>query len=89
MSISDTDRSPDLDYVATVHHGVDTGGLPFTASGGPGLVRDVDQAVAAVAAARAIDRAGCRARACARFDADRMVADYLTVYEQVIGKRRD
>jgi glycosyltransferase involved in cell wall biosynthesis len=32
VSISDADRSPDLDYVATVHHGIDTEALPY----GPG-----------------------------------------------------
>jgi glycosyltransferase involved in cell wall biosynthesis len=205
VSISDADRSPELDYVATVHHGVDVGGLPFAPSGGPGLVsfgrihpdkgihtaieiahrtgrtlticgivqdqryftemvaphidgdrvvflgavgprrrgeilggaaallhpiefdepfglsvvesmvcgtpviayprgampevvdegvtghlvRGVEQAVAAVGAIGTIDRAGCRARACERFGADRMVADYLAVYERIIGERRD
>ncbi|MEU8379129.1 glycosyltransferase family 4 protein [Streptosporangium sp. NPDC048865] len=38
VSISDADRSPELDYVATVHHGVDLGLLPFDPEGGPGLV---------------------------------------------------
>jgi glycosyltransferase involved in cell wall biosynthesis len=38
VSISDTDRSPDLEYVATVHHGIDFAELPFTAEAGPGLV---------------------------------------------------
>jgi glycosyltransferase involved in cell wall biosynthesis len=38
VSISDADRSPDLDYVATVHHGIDFAELPFTADAGPGLV---------------------------------------------------
>lgn len=38
VSISDADRSPDLDYVATVYHGVDLEGLPFGAAGGDGLV---------------------------------------------------
>ena len=38
VSISDADRSPDLDYVATVHHGVDINGLPFSPSGDSGLV---------------------------------------------------
>jgi glycosyltransferase involved in cell wall biosynthesis len=201
VSISDADRSPELDYVATVHHGVDVGGLPFTPSGGPGLVsfgrihpdkgthtaieiarragrrltvcgivqderyftehvaphidgdrvvflgavgpqrrseilggaaallhpidfdepfglavvesmicgtpviayqrgsmpevidegitgclvRGIDEAVAAVGAIRAIDRAGCRAHACRRFGAKRMVADYVTVYERLVG----
>ncbi len=38
VSISDSDRSPGLDYVATVHHGVDTAMLPFSPHGGDGLV---------------------------------------------------
>ncbi|MFI7599311.1 glycosyltransferase family 4 protein [Actinoplanes sp. NPDC049681] len=38
VSISDADRSPDLDYVATVYHGVDLDELPFGADGGDGLV---------------------------------------------------
>ena len=204
VSISDADRSPELDYVATVHHGVDAGGLTFHPSGGPGLVSfgrihpdkgthaaieiarragrvltvcgivqderyfveevaphidgdrvvflgavgperrsevlggaaallhpidfdepfglsvvesmmcgtpviayrrgsmpevvddgvtgylvdGVDQAVAAVGALGAIDRAGCRARAGRRFGANRMVADYLAVYERLIAEPR-
>ncbi len=28
VSISDSDRSPDLDYLGTVHHGIDLAGLP-------------------------------------------------------------
>ncbi|MGW5362804.1 glycosyltransferase family 4 protein [Actinopolymorpha pittospori] len=38
VSISDSDRADDLDYVATVHHGIDLAGLPFSPDGGPGLV---------------------------------------------------
>ena len=38
VSISDADRAPGLDYVATVHHGVDTAALPFSATAGDGLV---------------------------------------------------
>ncbi|WP_436527410.1 glycosyltransferase family 4 protein [Actinoplanes sp. HUAS TT8] len=38
VSISDSDRSPELDYVATVHHGVDVSGLPFRADGGDDLI---------------------------------------------------
>ncbi|HWS32665.1 MAG TPA: glycosyltransferase family 4 protein [Actinoplanes sp.] len=38
VSISDADRSPDLDYLATVHHGVDLSGLPFQPSGGDDLI---------------------------------------------------
>lgn len=29
VSISDADRSPELDYIATVHHGIDTGSFTF------------------------------------------------------------
>jgi glycosyltransferase involved in cell wall biosynthesis len=38
VSISDADRAPGLDYVATVHHGVDMTTLPFSARAGEGLV---------------------------------------------------
>jgi glycosyltransferase involved in cell wall biosynthesis len=38
VSISDADRCPDLEYVATVYHGVDLQGLPFDPNGGEGLV---------------------------------------------------
>jgi glycosyltransferase involved in cell wall biosynthesis len=38
VSISDSDRSPELDYVGTVHHGLDLDGLPFDPVGGDGLV---------------------------------------------------
>jgi glycosyltransferase involved in cell wall biosynthesis len=38
VSISDADRVPELDYVGTVHHGVDLAALPFSATGGEGLV---------------------------------------------------
>jgi glycosyltransferase involved in cell wall biosynthesis len=38
VSISDSDRSPELDYVATVHHGVDPAPLPFSKRGGEDLV---------------------------------------------------
>ena len=31
VSISDADRSPDLEYLATIHHGIDAGELPFVA----------------------------------------------------------
>jgi len=38
VSISDSDRSPDLDYVATVYHGIDLSALPFDPDGGDDLV---------------------------------------------------
>jgi glycosyltransferase involved in cell wall biosynthesis len=50
------------------------------------LVGGVAQAVAAVEQAAALDRGGCRARASARFSAERMVDDYLRVYEQVLTR---
>lgn len=48
------------------------------------LVNDVAQAVAAVGAARSLDRTGCRAEAIARFSSDRMVDDYERLFEQVV-----
>jgi glycosyltransferase involved in cell wall biosynthesis len=38
VAISAADRSPDLDYVATIHHGVDPATLPFQAVPGDALV---------------------------------------------------
>jgi glycosyltransferase involved in cell wall biosynthesis len=38
VSISDSDRSPDLDYLGTVYHGIDLAGLPFDPVGGEDLV---------------------------------------------------
>jgi len=38
VSISDADRSPDLDYAATVYHGVDLDGLPLGTAPGAHLV---------------------------------------------------
>jgi glycosyltransferase involved in cell wall biosynthesis len=38
VSISDSDRSPDLEYVATVHHGIDLTALPVSAHGGEDLI---------------------------------------------------
>ena len=52
------------------------------------LVHTVEQAVDAVARIEDIDRAGCRARATRRFDAGRMVDDYLTVYDKVTRRPR-
>lgn len=38
VSISDADRARELNYVATVYHGIDLGALPFSAAGGSELV---------------------------------------------------
>jgi glycosyltransferase involved in cell wall biosynthesis len=49
------------------------------------LVDDVPAAVAALPAALALDRELVRSTAMARFSADRMVDDYLAVYERLLG----
>lgn len=49
------------------------------------LVANTVEAVAAVEAAASIDRAGCRAVALERFSADRMVDEYLRVYDDVLA----
>lgn len=38
VAISEADRVPELDYVATVHHGIDLDALPFCPDGGEDLV---------------------------------------------------
>jgi glycosyltransferase involved in cell wall biosynthesis len=38
VAISDADRSGDLDYLATVHHGIDLSDLPVNADGGDDLI---------------------------------------------------
>ncbi len=38
VAISDADRSIELEYVATIHHGVDLGSLPVSTDPGPDLV---------------------------------------------------
>lgn len=49
------------------------------------LVDGVAEAAAAVDRAAGLDRAACRARGVERFSAERMVDDYLRVYEQVLA----
>jgi glycosyltransferase involved in cell wall biosynthesis len=51
------------------------------------IVEDIADAVDAVARIGAIDRRGVRARCAARFSRDRMVRDYLEVYERVLAGR--
>jgi glycosyltransferase involved in cell wall biosynthesis len=50
------------------------------------LAGDVDSATVAVAAAVRLDRARVAARARERFSADRMVTDYLRLYEQLLAR---
>jgi glycosyltransferase involved in cell wall biosynthesis len=38
VSISDSDRAPELDYIATIHHGIDLAALPFSAAASDVLV---------------------------------------------------
>ena len=52
------------------------------------LVETLDEAVAAVAAANALDRAGVRASVEDRFDVERMVDDYLALYRGVVELHR-
>jgi glycosyltransferase involved in cell wall biosynthesis len=49
------------------------------------LVHDVDSAVAAVSKAVGLDRRAVSARAASRFGADRMVDEYVTVYEKILS----
>ena len=48
------------------------------------LARDIESSVDAVRAAVRLDRADVRARAVARFGADRMVEDYLRAYNELL-----
>jgi glycosyltransferase involved in cell wall biosynthesis len=50
------------------------------------LAADVESAAATVDAAASLDRAAVRARAVARFGVDRMVDDYLHVYETILAQ---
>jgi glycosyltransferase involved in cell wall biosynthesis len=52
------------------------------------LVANVGEAVGAVEGLAALDRLACRERAALRFSAERMVDDYLRVYERVLARRR-
>ncbi len=52
------------------------------------LVNDVDGAVVAVGRVEGLDRGICRRDAEQRFGADRMVDDYLALFERVVGESR-
>jgi glycosyltransferase involved in cell wall biosynthesis len=49
------------------------------------LVADADEAVAAVARVDELDRLDCRDDVTSRFSADRMVDDYLALFERILG----
>jgi glycosyltransferase involved in cell wall biosynthesis len=51
------------------------------------LVSDVSAAVAAVSRIDELDRKTCRAEADNRFGADRMVADYLSLFSRIVDSR--
>jgi glycosyltransferase involved in cell wall biosynthesis len=48
------------------------------------LVTDEDEAIAAVTRIADIDRAACRGRVEGRFALDRMLDDYVNVYETIL-----
>jgi glycosyltransferase involved in cell wall biosynthesis len=52
------------------------------------IVADVDAAVAAIDRCRRLDRGAIRASAVERFGVDRMVDQYVAVYERVITEVR-
>ncbi len=66
------------------------GSMPEIVGEGEGgyLVQSFDEAVAAVHASAGIDRRGVRASVERRFDAERMVDDYLEVYRAVVAQHR-
>jgi glycosyltransferase involved in cell wall biosynthesis len=53
------------------------------------LVHDIDSAVAAVERAVGLDRGAVSARAASRFGSERMVDDYLRVYETILNDVND
>lgn len=52
------------------------------------LVGSLDEAVAAIDAAKALDRAAVRASVERRFDVSRMVEDYLSLYRRIVDPSR-
>jgi glycosyltransferase involved in cell wall biosynthesis len=73
-----------------------TPGVAYARGSMPELIEDgvtgvladgIDSAVAGVRRAERFDRAACRRAAERRFSVDRMVDDYLAVYESVLRDR--
>ncbi|MDT4939799.1 MAG: hypothetical protein QOG80_3470, partial [Pseudonocardiales bacterium] len=82
IAISDADRSPDLDYLATIYHGIDLDALPFRAAAGDSLVAfgriHPDKGTAeAIAIAR---KAGRRLVLCGIVQDARYFADHVEPY---------
>ncbi len=50
------------------------------------IVDDVEGAVNAVAAVKAIDRSACRADVERRFTSTRMARDYVRVYQRILNR---
>ncbi|MDT7594672.1 MAG: hypothetical protein QOJ06_218 [Pseudonocardiales bacterium] len=69
---------------------VDNGVAPEIVDDGvTGFVRDSpQQLVATIAQVDRLDRTACRAAVEERFSTDRMVADHLALYSQLVGQRR-
>jgi glycosyltransferase involved in cell wall biosynthesis len=67
----------------------DRGSMPELIENGKSgfLVNHVDEAVEAVARIEEIDRAACRRRVERHFTADRMIHEYLQVYEMILSSR--
>src|SRR5438067_2091401 len=83
VAISERQRQLEipLPHVEVVHHGIDPAAFPVVAE------PDDYEMAAALPRAAALDRRRCRARACERFTATRMVRDYLRVYEAAARRR--
>ena len=66
------------------------GSMPEIVRHGEGgyLVHDLEEAVAAVHASVGVDRLAVRASVERRFDVERMVDEYLVVYERVVAQHR-
>jgi glycosyltransferase involved in cell wall biosynthesis len=67
---------------------IDRGSMPELIDDGVTgfLVKDVDEAIAAVARLGEIDRSACRAAVAARFSVERMADRYIALYREILGR---